>query len=343
MNTVLIDNFIVGRDHSCFIISEIGAMYEDLDGMKELIRQSKWAGADAVKLQTYRADTITLPGAEFEFEDGSRMSQYDFFKRYEISPEDHKALFDCAREEGILLFSTPSHYEDVELLVELGAPCLKTGSDDLTNYPLLEYMAKTGLPLILSTGMSTLQEVEEALEVVHRSGNDQVILLHCTVSYPPEPQFANLNVIKTMQMAFDVPVGYSDHTVGVFPPALAASMGASAIEKHVTLDRSLGRPDSQVALEPNELKIMVDNIRSIPILQGSSAKHVTEQEIKWRKNARKSLVAAKDLKKGEILNPKDVKILRPGTGIHPRYKQMVTGRSLRKDLRMNEIIPEDAV
>lgn len=343
MKSITVDSTRIGHDQPCFIISEIGAMYEDLDGMKKLIKASKDAGADAIKIQTYRAETIALPGAEFEFEDGSRMSQVDFFKQYEISREDHKILFDYARKIGITMFSTPSYCDDVDFLDELKVPAFKTGSDDLTNYPFLEYIARKGKPMIVSTGMSTLGEVEEAVRTILKTGNDQLILLHCTTSYPPETRYANLNIMKTLQLAFDVPVGYSDHIPGIFSPVLAASMGACAIEKHVTLDRNLKRQDYQVSLEPLELKEMVEQIRLIPVLRGKSIKKVYPQEEKWRRNARKSLVAACNMKSGEILKIEDIKIIRPGSGIHPRYLNMLVGKTLKKDLAENEVIPEDAV
>ncbi|MCD6225413.1 MAG: N-acetylneuraminate synthase family protein [Deltaproteobacteria bacterium] len=341
MKNIILDNTKVGHDQPCFIISEIGAMYEDIEGMKKLIKASKDAGVNAVKIQTYRAETIALPGAEFEFEDGSRMPQIDFFKQYEISREDHKILFDYAREIGICMFSTPSYYDDVDFLDELKVPAFKTGSDDLTNYPFLEYIARKGKPMVVSTGMATLGEVEEAVNIILKTGNDQLILLHCTTSYPPETRYANLNIMKTLQLAFDVAVGYSDHIPGIFSSVLAASMGAYVIEKHVTLDRNLKRQDYQVSIEPSELKKMVDQIQLIPVLQGLSVKKVYPQEEKWRQNARKSLVAARNMKSGEILRREDIKIIRPGSGIHPRYLDMFAGKILKRDLAENEVISKD--
>jgi sialic acid synthase SpsE len=341
--TVVIGSSKAGGSQPCRVIAEIGAMYEDVDGMKALIKLSRDAGADFVKLQTYRADTISLPGAEFIFEDGSRMSQYDFFKRYEISRENHEILFAYARRIGIQIFSTPSYYDDVDFLDELQVPAFKTGSDDLTNYPFLEYIARKGKPMLVSTGMSTMGEVEAAVETILGTGNDQLILLHCTTAYPPEARYANLRVINTLSRAFGLPVGYSDHVPGTFSGALAASMGACLIEKHVTLDRALKRQDYQVSLEPRELAEMVSQIKLIPILQGQSIKKVYPQEEKWRRNARKSVVAARAMKKGRVLGPEDIKIIRPGTGIHPKYLTMLLGKTLKKDLAENEIIPHDAL
>ena len=341
--SIIIGDRQIGPGHPCLVVSEIGAMYEDVPGMLSLIRHSQAAGADAVKIQTYRAETIALPGAEFVFEDGSRMSQYDFFKQHEISREDHKLLFDYASELGICIFSTPSYYDDVDFLDDLQVPVFKTGSDDLTNYPFLEYIARKGKPMLVSTGMATIAEVEAAVETILGAGNDQLVLLHCTTAYPPEARYANLRIISTLNRAFDLPVGYSDHLPGVFSAVLAASMGACVIEKHVTLDRGLKRQDYQVSLEPAELAEMVTQIHRIPVLQGRPVKKVYPPEEKWRLNARKSLVAACDMKTGERLRREDIKIIRPGTGIHPRYLKMIVGKTLRRDLGENEIIPEDAV
>ena len=341
MPEIKIANSIISHNKSQYIISEIGGMYENIDGMKELIKASKEAGVDAVKIQTYQAEKLALPGAIFQFEDGSTMSQLDFFNHYEISQDNHKILFDYARELEIPLFSTPSHYDDVDFLESLDVPAFKTGSDDLTNYPFLEYIAEKGKPMIVSTGMATLSEVELAVNTILQTGNDQLILLHSTISYPPEPQFANLNIINTLRQAFDLPVGYSDHIFGVFSSVLAASMGACVIEKHVTLDRKLKRIDCQVSLEPHELKEMVEQIRLISVLQGSSVKKVYPPEEKWRKNARKSLVAARDMKKGEVLRSQDIVIKRPGNGIHPRHLNFLVSRSLKKDLKKNEAFSWD--
>jgi sialic acid synthase SpsE len=242
-----------------------------------------------------------------------------------------------------IFFSTPSDYSDVDFLEELEVPAYKTGSDDLTNYPFLEYIAKKKKPMIVSTGMCTLAEVEEAVHTILNTGNDQLALLHCTVSYPPDPEYVNLNVINTLQQAFDLPIGYSNHMKGIFPSYLAAAMGASIVEVHFTLDRTLKRPDYQVALEPAELKELVAQIRAIPVLEGSKVKQITETEKKWRRNARKSLIAKRDKKAGDILGPGDIKIMRPGTGAHPRYLQCYLGRELKKDLKENDIITFDAI
>ena len=338
---IRVGNLSIGHDGPCRVVAEIGAMYEDLAGMQRLIDAAVDAKADAVKIQTYRAETISNPEAEFEFEDGSKMSQYEFFRQYEISDENHRTLFDYARKRGILIFSTPSDYDDVDFLEELDVPVFKTGSDDLTNLPFLEYIADKGRPMIVSTGMSTLAEVDQAVRTILKTGNEQLILLHCTVSYPPERRMANLKLINTLKSAFALPVGYSDHIPGILSGVLAAALGACMLEKHVTLDRSLRRPDYQVSLEPHELKKMVEDIRAAESMLGETVKRVFPSEEKWRKNARKSLVAAKDLAPGSVIGPGDIKIVRPGTGIPPSFKDILMGRTLKSPVRVNEMIGWD--
>jgi len=325
----------------CHIFVEIGAMYESIEGMKKLIRLSRKAGVDGVKIQTFQAAKLALPGAEFELSDGRIISQYDFFKKYEISKKNHRILFDYAKKQNILLFSTPSHVDDVDFLEELGTPLYKTGSDDLTNYPFLKYIGKMGKPVILSTGMSTIAEIEEAVKTIIQTGNKQITLMQCTTSYPSKPEHANLNVMQTLKKAFGFPVGYSDHIPGIFPSVLAASMGASIIEKHITLDRNLQRPDHEVSIEPDELENLVKQVRMIPKLQGSSVKTVSPDEERWRINARKSLVSAKRIKAGGIFSHDNIKIMRPGTGIHPRHIEFIIGKPATREIPANQLILKD--
>ncbi|MFC1675847.1 N-acetylneuraminate synthase family protein [Planctomycetota bacterium] len=337
-NKVKIGSKITGSGCSCYIISELGAMYEDLDGMKEMIRLSAEAGADAVKVQTYKAETMAHRDSVFEFSDGTKMSQYDFFKKYEISEDCHVEMAGYAKELGITFFSTPSDASDVDFLDSLGVPAFKTGSDDLTNYPFLEYIAEKGKPMIVSTGMSDLEEVEQAVNTVLSTGNEQLILLHCTVSYPSPAEHANLRVITALQRRFGVVAGYSNHVQGVFPNVLAAATGADVVEVHFTLDRSLKRPDYQVALDPAELKQMVDEIRLIPVLRGVEEKTVTSIEEKWRRNARKSLIASRNLNKGDVLRREDIKIMRPGTGVAPKYMEQFVNKTLKNNVRKDELL-----
>lgn len=339
----LAGNIEVGRERPCIVIAELGAMYEDIDGMKELIRLSKEAGADMVKVQTFRAETISARDARLELEDGTFVPQCSFLKKYEISADQHRALFDYAKKIGIAFFSTPSYYDDVDFLDQLGVLVFKTGSDDLTNYPFLEYIAKKGKPMIVSTGMSTLEEIEKAVDTILGTANDQLILLHCIVSYPVKAEYANLNIINTLKERFKVPIGYSDHVPGIFSSVLAVSMGACVIEKHVTLNRTLKRPDYQASLEPQELKELVRQIRLIPILKGSTIRKVYPTEEKWRRNLRKSLVAARQIEKGEVIKREDIKIIRPGTGLPPCFMESFLGKYAQRKIMKDENLSEDSV
>ena len=341
METIKLGNTEVGANDKCLVFAEIGAMYESLQDMKKLICLCKEAGADAVKIQTFKAENLALPGSEFTLENGLTISQFDFFKQYEISAKAHHSLFKYAEEIDIMMFSTPSHFEDVELLEELGTPFYKTGSDDLTNLPFLKYIGKKNKPVILSTGMSTLSEIETAIHTVKRTGNDQIILMQCTTSYPSIPENANLKVIETLKTTFGLPVGYSDHVPGILPSVLAASMGACAVEKHMTLDRKLKRPDYEVSAEPDELHQIIQHIRMIPVLKGSGIKSIAPSEKKWRRNARKSLVASKNIKKGNLFTENNIGIMRPGSGIHPGHLEFVLGRKALKSIPKHQMISKD--
>jgi len=342
-NTITIGSYKIGDEYPSFIVSEIGAMYENIEGMYKLIDISKEAGVDAVKIQTYKAETITGAHAEFEFEDGTKMSQFEFFKQYEISEINHKLLFEYAKSKGILIFSTPSDYEDVDFLDSLGVLAFKTGSDDLTNHPFLKYIANKNKLMIISTGMSTISEIYEAVETIKSTGNNNIILLHCTVSYPVSYDQANLNVIQSLKQIFGLCVGYSNHVPDILAPTLASSLGANVIEVHVTLDKSLKRPDYQVSFDPEELKQLVRQIRYVAVLSGSSMKTITQSEHKWRKNSRKSIYTSKSMKKGEIIKWEDLKIIRPGFGLQPKYIDLFVGKELKKNMNENELIDFDSI
>lgn len=330
---IRIGNKWIGEGKPCFIVAEIGACFPDLDTAKALIRRAAQAGADAVKAQTFRADTLTLDDAYFTLEDGSRLSQYDYFKKYELSVEAHQALDAAAKEHGLLFFSTPSHQDDVELLESLKVPAYKIGSDDLTNLPLLDYVARKGKPLILSTGMSSVGEVEEAVTTVQRAGNNQMVLLHCVVSYPAQLDEANLRTIVTLQQVFGLPVGFSDHIRGHTPDIVAVTLGASMIEKHFVLDRSPGGPDYDVACTPDEFAAMVQAVREAERALGDGVKTVQPGEQKWRAAARKSVVASRDIPEGAVLTHEDLAIVRPSGGLPPALKDLIIGRVSKVGIR----------
>ena len=320
------------------IISELGAKYASLDIMKKMIKSSRDCGADMVKFQTYKAETISTPGSFFTMEDGSKVSQYDFFKAYELSEKDHTVLIAYCREIGIGWLSTPSHQKDVELLEKFDPVGYKTGSDDLTNLPLLKYIAQKHRPMIVSTGMCTLAEIEKAVETIVSTGNEQLVLLHCVVSYPSRPEDANLKVMETLQKAFGFPVGLSDHTRDELTGIIATQLGAVIIEKHFTLDHALKLPDHEAALDHIEFKKLVQRVRLVPKILGDGVKTIADTEKKWRAAARKSIFSKCEIKKGEVIKLEYLTIRRPSDGIHPHYLELIAGRRPTCDIPENTLL-----
>jgi sialic acid synthase SpsE len=308
------------------IIAEIGANYGGMDIVKNMVRSAAGCGVDMVKFQTYRAETIATPGSYFTFEDGSRVSQFDFFKSHEFSRDDHDVLDALCRELNIQWLSTPSHSSDLELLENYDLPFYKTGSDDLTNLPFLRAIAEKGRPMLVSTGMCTLGEIEAAVDTVMATGNRQLVLLHCVVSYPSKAEDANLRVIETLQKAFGLPVGLSDHTQDEFTSILATQMGAVVIEKHFTLDHALKLPDHEASLDPVQFTRLVERVKLVSKALGDGVKRILPTEQKWRQAARKSLFAAVDIPAGTVIAEQHIAIRRPSEGIHPHHLPLVLGR-----------------
>ena len=323
---------------SPLVIAEIGAKYAPIGTMEQMVRAAAAAGADMVKFQTYRAETIATPGCEFVFEDGTRISQFDYFKQHELTLEDHTRLDHVCRELGIAWISTPSHPEDVDLLERFDPPAYKTGSDDLTNLPFLRAIAAKKRPMIVSTGMSTMGEIEQAVDAIVGAGNRSLTLLHCVVSYPSRAEDANLRVIETLRRAFGFPVGLSDHTQDELTSVLAVALGATIIEKHLTLDHALGLPDHEASLDPGAFETLVRRVKLTPRALGSGVKHVEPTERKWRASSRKSLVAVRDLASGSVLRDGDLEGRRPGKGVSPLFERDFIGRRLTKPLASGEQI-----
>lgn len=311
------------------IIAEIGANYGGMDVVKEMVCAAAGCGIDMVKFQTYRAETIATPGSYFTLEDGRRVSQFEFFKAHELSEAHHDELDALCKELKIQWLSTPSHPSDLRLLEKYQLPFYKTGSDDLTNLPFLRVIAETGRPMLVSTGMSTLGEIEAAVKTVLDAGNQQLVLLHCVVSYPSRPEDANLRVIETLQKAFGLPVGLSDHTQDEFTSILATQMGAVVIEKHFTLDHALKLPDHEASLDPVQFRRLVDRVKLVSQALGDGVKRIMPTEEKWRQAARKSLCAATDIPAGTVIIERHIVIRRPSEGIHPHHLPLVLGKSAK--------------
>lgn len=322
---------------SVFIIAEAGVNHNgDVALAKKLIDAAKDAGADAVKFQSFKAGHLVTRLAEKASyqtaNTGNQDSQYEMLKLLELSAQVHRELFEYCMQREMLFLSTPFDIESADLLEDLGLPIYKISSGDMTNTPFLKHLAKKGKPLILSTGMSSLGEVEEALTAVYSTGNSNVSLLHCTTDYPARYEEINLRAMLTMKEAFKLPVGYSDHTDGYEISLAAVAMGAAIIEKHFTLDRTLPGPDHKASLEPCELAQMICCIRNIEKSFGSGIKTITESEKAIVGIVRKSLVTRNPIGKGQVISEADIVIKRPATGIAPRHYDEIIGRTVRNDM-----------
>lgn len=333
----------LGEAEPCFIIAEAGVNHNgDVTLAKKLIDVAREAGADAVKFQTFRAEelvTETAEKAEYQKETAdSEESQFEMIKKLELAGSDFEKISAYAQRQGILFLSSPFDNGSADLLEELGVPAFKIPSGEITNFPLLQYIARKHKPVILSTGMSTLAEVSAALKVIRGEGTEEIILLHCVSSYPAKIADMNLRAMVTLEETFKLPVGLSDHTLGITIPIAAAALGACAIEKHFTLDKTLPGPDHKASLEPGELKEMVAAIRDVAKALGDGVKRPTKDEEATKKVARRSIVAKVDIAKGAVITGEMLAIRRPGTGIEPGNLGMVTGKRAKRKIKSDELI-----
>lgn len=327
------------RYERCYIVAEIGGNFTDLPTAKKLIDEACESGVDAVKLQTYRADTVSSKEAVFDMENTGVALQKEYFKKYEIDEGMHREIFSYAQEKKLEVFSTPSHITDVKLLERLGADVYKIGADDLTNTPFLKHIAGLKKPIMLSTGMATLEEVREAVYAIMEEGNDDIVIMHVVSLYPTAPQYVNLEAIRTLQREFpQFTIGYSDHTLGIDSCIFAAVMGAKVIEKHFTYDKNADGPDHMLSATKDEMKELVDKVRLFERMQGDGVKRPMGDEVKNRRNNRKSIVCVRDMKKGETITETDIDIKRPGFGIAPKYKEMLLGRKVRTDIEEDTLL-----
>lgn len=327
MQRVLIGGREVGAGAPCYVIAEVGYNHlGNLETGRELVRQAKRANADAVKFQTFRADGLAL----------KRTEHFRLCKEAEFWRTEFADLARCAADAGIAFLSTPFDAACVDLLDELGVPAFKVASMDLDNLPLLHYIAGKRKPMIVSTGMGTLGEIETALAAIRAAGNDQVVLLHCVSDYPLREEDANLRLIQTLAGLFDVPVGYSDHTTGIVVPLAATVLGACALEKHFTLDRSVPGGDNSISAEPDELADLVAHIRIVERALGSGQKILGPSEQEGRRRFRRGLYARVPIPRGTRIEADMLKSVRPAAGLTPVELPLVLGRQARTD------IPEEA-
>jgi len=326
-----------------FVIAEAGVNHNgDIELAKRMVDVAKDAGADAVKFQTFKAEslaTIAAPKAEYQLTNtASTETQLEMLRQLELSEEAHREVCDYCAVKGITFLSTPFDADSADFLETLHVPAFKISSGDLTNLPLLEHIARKGRPVILSTGMATLQEVRDAVNTISEAGCRDLILLHCVTNYPALPSEINLRAMTTMRDEFGVPVGFSDHTEGTVISLAAVALGATVIEKHFTLDKNFPGPDHKASLEPEELQSLIKGIRAIEVSLGDGEKCPTPSEFETAKIARRSIIAATDIPAGSPLRSDSLVLKRPGTGLPPSMLKSLVGKVARVDITEGTLI-----
>jgi N,N'-diacetyllegionaminate synthase len=345
--TIRIGSKSIGDGAPCFVVAEIGINHNgDLDLARRSIDAARAAGADAVKLQNFRTeDFVSDRTLTYEYTSGGQLvreAQWDMFKRCELDRAALCALADHARAAGIVLFSTPTSEEGIADMQAAGMPLVKNGSDYLTNTPLIEAMARSGLPTVLSTGMATLGEIDDAVRAFSGAGGTELVLLVCTSRYPTPPSDVHLRRLPSLRAAFDLPVGFSDHTDGPVAALGSVVLGACFVEKHFTLDRELPGPDHRFSIEPAEQAELVSGIRTLEASLGQGRVGYTEGEAAARAGYRLSCVAAHGLEAGRELSAADIAFRRPGQGLAPKLMPWLAGRRLLRAVpRGHVFLPED--
>lgn len=342
-STIRIGTKTIGYGKPVFLIAEAGVNHNgDLRLAKQLVDVAKQAGADAVKFQSFRAEEVVsaaAPKAQYQTDNTSAdESQLDMIKRLELSPDVHRELIAHCGSRGIQFLSTPFDFESADLLETLGVPAFKIPSGEITNWPFLEHIASKKRPIIISTGMSDLAEVEQAVTVLRSSGCSELVILHCTSSYPAPPESVNLRAMRAMADVFHVPVGFSDHTQGMEAALAAVAMGASIIEKHFTLDRSLPGPDHKASLEPGELAALIRSVRIVESALGDGLKQSTSVEQDVKSVARRSIVSRQTISSGTVITRELIAFKRPGTGIAPSEFTKVIGRKAARTIVADTLI-----
>ena len=344
---IRIDGKSIGDSHTPYIIAEMSANHNGkIESAFEIIEEAKRAGADAVKIQTYTADTITIESDKPEFKidgglwDGRTL--HDLYTEAHLPWSWHKALFEKAKEVGITIFSSPFDFTAVDLLEELGAPAYKIASFEAIDIPLIEYVAKTGKPMIISTGMANADEIKEAVDAAKNAGCNQLVVLHCVSGYPAAPEDYNLSTLADMKERFGVLTGLSDHTISNTTAITSVALGACLIEKHFTLDRKGGGPDDSFSLEAKELKELCEDSKVAWKSLGKVNYERTESE-KGNAIFRRSLYAVEDIEKGEEFTSQNIRSIRPGYGIKPKYYKSLIGKTAQKSYKRAEPIGQEEI
>jgi sialic acid synthase SpsE len=344
MNEIKIGNFIIGQKKEPFIIGEAGINHNgEIKKAYEMIELGKKSGLNAIKFQTFSADefiaNVSLTHTYFSQGKKITESQYNMFKQCEFSKEEWYKVKEKCDKEDILFLSTPENSSDLDLLLQIGIPAIKVGSDELINIPLLKEFAKTKLPIILSTGMCTLDEVAKSLNAIGALDDYPTILLVTTSEYPTPNESVNLLKFQTLAKNFpSIPLGFSDHTQGVLASSLACAMGASVFEKHFTLNHNMPGPDHWFSADPNELIQWVKSIRTSYIMMGSEEVKPTKSEEVLKITARRSIFAISEIKEGDEFSMKNIGLRRPGNGLAPEYFEMVLGKKSTKYFKKGEMV-----
>jgi N-acetylneuraminate synthase len=345
---IMIGQRKVGVGEPCFVIAEAGVNHNgSLKLARELVDVAVQAHADAVKFQTFRPEKVCsplAPKATYQLQTTDiGESQLEMGKKLELPFEAFRELQLYCKSKGILFLSTPFDYESADFLAELRVTAFKIPSGEITNLTFVEHIARKGCPLIVSTGMSTLDEVGKAVDTIRATGNQQLVLLHCISNYPAQPSSVNLRAMHTLAEVFGVPVGYSDHTTGIDIAIAAVALGACIVEKHFTIDRVLPGPDHRASLQPDELALMVRSIRNVEASLGDGIKRPASEEANTAAVARRSLVAARYIAAGTVLTEDLVAILRPGTGLAPAMRPQLVGRRIRHDIEAGTLLTLEMV
>lgn len=327
------------------IIAEAGINHNgDVEIAKKMVHEARAAGADIIKFQTFVPEQEVsryTPLTDYQYENTigeNFQNQIDMIKKYELTADQFRQIKKCCEEENIAFFSTASEMASIELLNNMGMDFWKIPSNEITDYPYLKRIAQFHKPVIMSTGISTPKEIGEAIEVLEKNGSGRITLLHCTSEYPAPYEEVNLRAMQTLKKTFGCDVGYSDHTQGIEVSIAAAALGATVIEKHFTLDKSMSGPDHKASIEANELKQLVRSVRNIEKALGDGVKRVTESEARNKDIMRKSIVASRRISKGEVLSAENLTTKRPGNGISPMQWEEILGSTANRDYEEDEMI-----
>ena len=345
---IYIGDRLISEDAPTFIIAEMSANHlMDYDRAVDIMKAAKEAGADAIKIQTYTPDRITLNCGDpcFQITQGTIWDGITLYKLYETAYtpwEWQPGLKEKAEEMGLIFFSSPFDLSSVDFLEEMGVPAYKVASPEITDIPLLKKIAGTGKPVIISTGIAHMADIELALKTCREAGNEQVILLKCTSAYPAPYEDINLRTIPSMRETFDCIAGLSDHTMGGAVACAGVALGAGVVEKHLTLRREDGGADAAFSMEPEEFAEMVDNIRKIEKALGKVTYELTPKQAKTREHSR-SLFVAEDMKAGDVFTPQNLRSVRPGCGLHTMYYDEILGKRIAKDVRLGTPLSWDLV